>query len=245
MNLYQNLNSFRILSGSALKLLAVVSMLIDHLAVFYWYSVPSLQVVWFTIGHRAFTPLVLMRLFGRLAFPLFAFLIVEGFVYTHSRKRYGLNLAIFALISEIPWNLVHTGGLLYPGQNVFFTLLLGYLGLCAIERFKGGRLLGSLLGLLVVSILLRADYGCSGYAFILLLYVLRDNKILQAIIGSCFLGSRWIAGLAFIPINMYNGKRGFIQGPIAKYAFYLFYPLHLLVIWLLRDGASSLLSCPT
>ena len=109
MNLPQNLNSFRILSGSALKLLAVVSMLIDHLAAFYWYNVPALQAVWFTIGHMAFTPLILMRIFGRIAFPLFAFLIVEGFVHTRSRKRYGLNLAIFALISEIPWNLVHTG----------------------------------------------------------------------------------------------------------------------------------------
>ena len=236
MNLPQNLNSFRILSGSALKLLAVVSMLIDHLAAFYWYNVPALQAVWFTIGHRAFTPLILMRIFGRIAFPLFAFLIVEGFVHTRSRKRYGLNLAFFALISEIPWNLIHTGTMLYPGQNVFFTLLLGFLGLCAIEKYSGNKpyLLGSLLGLLVVSIFLRADYGCSGYAFILLLYVLRDNKILQAIIGSCFLGSRWIAGLAFIPINMYNGRRGFVQGPIAKYAFYLFYPLHLLVIYLLR-----------
>lgn len=236
MNLPQNLNSFRILSGSALKLLAVVSMLIDHLAAFYWYNVPALQAVWFTIGHRAFTPLILMRIFGRIAFPLFAFLIVEGFVHTRSRKRYGLNLAIFALISEIPWNLIHTGTMLYPGQNVFFTLLLGFLGLCAIEKYSGNKpyLLGSLLGLLVVSIFLRADYGCSGYGFILLLYVLRENKILQAIIGSCVLGSRWIAGLAFIPINMYNGRRGFVQGPIAKYAFYLFYPLHLLVIWLLR-----------
>ena len=236
MNLPQNLNSFRILSGSALKLLAVVSMLIDHLAAFYWYNVPALQAVWFTIGHRAFTPLILMRIFGRIAFPLFAFLIVEGFVHTRSRKRYGLNLAIFALISEIPWNLVHTGTLLYPGQNVFFTLLLGFLGLCAIEKYSGNKpyLLGSLLGLLVVSIFLRADYGCSGYGFILLLYVLRDNKILQAIIGSCVLGSRWIAGLAFIPINMYNGKRGFVKGPVWKYAFYLFYPLHLLAIWLMR-----------
>ena len=116
---------------------------------------------------------------------------------------------------------------------MFFTLFLGYLGLCAIEHFKDDKinLLWSLLGLLVFSILLRADYGCSGYGFILLLYVLKDNKILQAIIGSCVLGGRWIAGLAFIPINLYNCKRGFIQGPVAKYLFYLFDPVHLLVIY--------------
>ncbi len=49
------------------------------------------------------------------------------------------------------------------------------------------------------------------------------------------LGMRWIAGLAFIPMNMYNGQRGFIQGPLAKYAFYAFYPLHLLALWLVKQ----------
>ena len=167
----------------------------------------------------------MMRLVGRLAFPIFAFLIVEGFLRTRSRVRYGRNLLIFALLSELPWNLIHSGTWHYPSQNVFFTLLLGYLGLCALEYFKDDsrRLLASLLGLLVASVLMRADYGCSGYGFILLLYVLREKRILQAIIGSCVLGSRWIAGLAFIPINMYNGERGFVKGPVAKYLFYLLY----------------------
>lgn len=228
---------YRILSGSWLKVLAVLSMLLDHLAAFCWRDLPALQTVLFSVGHRAITPYFFLRLVGRIAFPIFAFLIVEGFVHTRSRKRYGWNLALFALISELPWNLVHSGTWHYAGQNVFFTLLLGYLGLCALEAFQEekGKLLGALLGLLVASIVLRADYGCSGYGFILLLYVLRENKILQAIIGSCVLGSRWIAGLAFIPINLYNGERGFVKGPVAKYAFYLFYPLHLLVIWLLNQ----------
>ena len=226
---------WKCLSGSWLKLLAVVSMLVDHLAAFYWQNVPAFHTAWLSIGHRAITPYVLMRLVGRLAFPIFAFLLVEGFVHTHSRKRYGINLFLFALISEIPWNLIHSGTWHYPSQNVFFTLFLGFLGLCAIEYFKDQRKwqLASLLGLLAASIVLRADYGCSGYGFILLLYVLREQKILQAIIGSCVLGSRWIAGLAFIPISMYNGERGFVRGPVAKYAFYLFYPLHLTIIYLL------------
>ena len=223
----------RFLSGSHLKLLAVLTMLVDHLAAFWWYRLPEFQTELFFVGHRAVTPYVLLRMVGRIAFPLFAFLIVEGFQHTRNRRRYGINLAVFALLSEIPWNLVHSGKLFFPAQNVFFTLLLGYLGLCAIERFREQwkPLLGCLLGLLVVSIFLRADYGCSGYGFILLLYALRENKILQAIIGSCVLGSRWIAGLAFIPINLYNGQRGFVKGPVWKYAFYLFYPLHLLAIW--------------
>ena len=228
--------NYRILSGSWLKLIAVVCMLIDHLAAFYLFKLPVMHTELFMLGHHAVTPLLMMRLVGRLAFPIFAFLIVEGFLHTRSRVRYGRNLLIFALLSELPWNLIHSGTWHYPSQNVFFTLLLGYLGLCALEYFKydSRRLLASLLGLLVASVLMRADYGCSGYGFILLLYVLRENRILQAIIGSCVLGSRWIAGLAFIPINMYNGERGFVKGPVAKYLFYLFYPLHLLVIYLLR-----------
>ena len=228
--------NYRILSGSWLKLIAVVCMLIDHLAAFYLFKLPVMHTELFMLGHHAVTPLLMMRFVGRLAFPIFAFLIVEGFLHTRSRVRYGRNLLIFALLSELPWNLIHSGTWHYPSQNVFFTLLLGYLGLCALEYFKDDsrRLLASLLGLLVASVLMRADYGCSGYGFILLLYVLRENRILQAIIGSCVLGSRWIAGLAFIPINMYNGERGFVKGPVAKYLFYLFYPLHLLVIYLLR-----------
>lgn len=219
-----------------MKLIAVVCMLIDHLAAFYLFKLPVMHTELFMLGHHAVTPLLMMRFVGRLAFPIFAFLIVEGFLHTRSRVRYGRNLLIFALLSELPWNLIHSGTWHYPSQNVFFTLLLGYLGLCALEYFKDDsrRLLASLLGLLVASVLMRADYGCSGYGFILLLYVLRENRILQAIIGSCVLGSRWIAGLAFIPINMYNGERGFVKGPVAKYLFYLFYPLHLLVIYLLR-----------
>lgn len=227
---------WQILSGSWLKIIAVTTMLIDHLALFYLGRMAPFQEALFTVGGRPVTWYLLMRTVGRISFPIFAFLIVEGFLHTRSRKRYGINLLLFAFLSEIPWNLVHTGTWHYPAQNVFFTLFLGYLGLCAIEYFKDDRkrMAGSLLGLLVLSVVLRCDYGCSGYGFILLLYALRNDKILQAVIGSCVLGSRWIAGLAFIPINMYNGKRGFVKGPVAKYFFYLFYPLHLLIIYYLR-----------
>ena len=150
-----------------MKLIAVVCMLIDHLAAFYLFKLPVMHTELFMLGHHAVTPLLMMRLVGRLAFPIFAFLIVEGFLHTRSRVRYGRNLLIFALLSELPWNLIHSGTWHYPSQNVFFTLLLGYLGLCALEYFKydSRRLLASLLGLLVASVLMRADYGCSGYGF--------------------------------------------------------------------------------
>ncbi len=224
------------MSGSGLKLLAVVSMLVDHLAAFVWRSDPVFLTHLFKLGHRWVTPYFLARSFGRIAFPIFAFLIVEGFIHTHSRQRYGWNLAIFALISEIPWSLLHYGGLHLRGHNVFFTLLLGYLALCAIERFKDDKvkMTVSLLGMLVFSVLFQADYGCMGYAFIPMLYLLRNNTLFQAVVACGMLPSHWIGGSAFIPISMYNGKRGFIKGSFGKYFFYAFYPLHLLAIYLFK-----------
>ncbi len=226
---------WRILSGSWLKVIALVAMLIDHLAFYYLRFDPSFSKPLFMIGDNPINLPVLMNCIGRLAFPLFAFLVVEGFLHTHNRLRYGINLFVFALMSEIPWNLVHSNYWFYPGQNVLFTLLLGYLGLCAIERFSDNRRkqAASLIGLLIVSIFLRADYGYAGYTFILFLYALRQKRLLQAVIGSCMLGT-WLVGFAFIPINMYNGRRGFIKGKYAKYLFYIIYPLHLALIYLMR-----------
>lgn len=232
----RQMNNWRFLSGSWLKVLAMVTMLIDHLAAFLWFDRPEFQTVLFTLHGHSISWLLLLRMVGRLAFPLFAFLLVEGFLHTRNRRRYGWSLFILALISEIPWNLVRSGTLLYPRQNVIFTLLLGYLGLCALEYFRDNRRYQALsvLGLFVVAFFARADYGYVGYAFILLLYSLRNHEAVRAVVGCAALPSTVIAGMAFVPITLYNGKRGFIKGPVLKYLFYAFYPLHLLVIWLLR-----------
>lgn len=228
-------NRWQVLSGSWLKMIAIVTMLVDHLTAFVWCRESAIFEPLFVLGHKQVSLYFLLRGIGRIAFPIFAFLIVEGFIHTHDRKKYGRNLLLFAFLSEIPWNLVHSGTWHYPTQNVLFTLFLGFLGLCAIEYFRTDKMrMGlSLLGLLGLSVVLRADYGCSGYGFILFLYVTRRSRLLQAVIGSCMLTSRWVAGLAFIPISMYNGQRGFIRGgKLAKYLFYLFYPLHILCIYL-------------
>ena len=96
------------------------------------------------------------------------------------------------------------------------------------------RMTLSILGLFLVAFFAHADYGYVGYAFILMLYVLRGNPVVRAVVGCAALPSHVIGGMAFVPIALYNGKRGFIQGPVAKYLFYAFYPLHMLVIWFLR-----------
>lgn len=223
------------MSGSILKLIACLAMLIDHMAAFLPGDFMNMKETLFVIGNKAVSLRMIMHYIGRMAFPLFAFLITEGFTHTHDRKKYGINLLIFALISEIPWNLVHTGELFYSRQNVFFTLLIGYMGLCAIDLYKNDykKSIITLACLLGVSLVLRADYTCFGFGFILLLYLLKD-RYLMAILGCCMLPSRWIGGLAFIPILMYNGQRGFAKAKWTKYAFYIFYPLHLLALYLIR-----------
>lgn len=224
------------MSGSILKLIACIAMLLDHIAAFIPDVFTDFSDPIINIGHKAITLRMLLHYIGRTAFPIFAFLITEGFIHTRDRKRYAINLLLFALISEIPWNLIHCNEIFYPRQNVFFTLLLGYLGIYAIELFKDDKRKVAIATVLLflTSIILRADYGCFGFGFILLIYLLRERKLLMAIIGSCVLPSRWIGGAAFIPILLYNGKRGFAKGKWIKYAFYIFYPLHLFLIYLFR-----------
>ena len=124
----------------------------------------------------------------------------------------------------------------FSKQNVFFTLFLGYLGICAYEGLRNKWFLraGTIVVLLLGSILLRADYGLTGFCFILLMYALRDHELLRDAIGTGALTSQWKAGLAFVPLALYNGKRGFIKGPVLKYAFYLVYPLHLLALYCIK-----------
>ena len=225
------------ISGSLLKLIACASMLVDHTASHVFRGMDWAYYVFFQIGHLEITPYFIMRdVIGRWAFPLFAFLIVEGFLHTHDRKRYGMNLFVFALISEIPCNLVHANKLFWSGQNVFFTLLLGYLGLCVIERYKEDlmKLAMYMIPLFLLSIVLRCDYGCAGFGFILLIYLLRENKLLMSIVGTGALPNTFFAGMAFIPIWFYNGERGFVKGVVWKYAFYAFYPVHLLILYFIK-----------
>lgn len=238
-----------VLSGSWLKVFAMVSMLIDHTAIVLLRHDPAFSEPFITMGRHSITWYFLLRCIGRLAFPIFCFLLVEGFLHTHDLRKYGRNLLVFALISEIPFNLTHGGHLYGWSQNVFFTLFLGFLALCAIRRWEedrrvlpqrtifaepNRRLALCLFSLIIAGYLLHSDYYNCGISLIILLYALRHNEILRASIGFCFLGTRWIAGLAFIPMAFYNGRRGFIQGPFCKYLFYLFYPLHLLGLYFIK-----------
>ncbi|MBO4290385.1 MAG: hypothetical protein J5898_00600 [Lachnospiraceae bacterium] len=136
------------ITGTALKLIAIIAMFIDHFAAIYLEglietkspaALEGADMMQWYVQHPSILVLlmimIVMRLIGRFGFPIFAFLIVEGFEHTHSVARYACNLAIFALISEIPFNLGFQSRLFAPiYQNVFFTLLLGLLCIWVIRE---------------------------------------------------------------------------------------------------------------
>lgn len=222
-----NTDKMKILSGSTLKLIATLSMLLDHIGAFI--------VVFFESSNYLNILYCVLRSIGRIAFPIYCFLITEGFIHTSNRKKYGVNLVIFAFVSELPWELI-TAELNYSKHNVYFTLLFGYLGLCAIDDLENEKIKQAIamISLFALAYIFDADYGVYGFGFIMALYVLRNKKTYQAVICSCLAPSGIIAMFAFIPINMYNGKRGFIKGKLVKYLFYGFYPLHLIVLYIIQ-----------
>jgi len=232
-----SISRYQVLSGSALKLIACLSMLADHLAKCYLCRFAWFRETWFTVLGRSVSAQELMIAFGRFAFPLFVFLLVVGFENTRNRTRYGISLFILALLSELPFNLMIGGVLRFPVQNVIFTLLLGFLAMWSLSALKQRPVLSfvALIALFMVSKYLNADYGAAGFVFILLVYGLRREKILRCIAAPFLLASKMKVMMALMLTLLYNGQRGFIKTPFLKYCFYAFYPVHMLVIyWISR-----------
>lgn len=230
------------LSSNVLKIFACICMLIDHTGLVL-------------CGNNQ-----VMRSVGRLAFPVFAFLIAEGVRHTSDIRRYMSRMAVLALVSEVPFDLAICGSVYdMQSQNVFFTLLMGLFAVTALsshrrmtadspaemtrlEYFLGRHRAETVILTLAAAEILRFDYGAAGVAVIILFYVftplggsIAPALCLTALDGIIYLvafGSRELyALLSIIPIAMYSGERGRLR---LKYAFYLFYPLHLLIIWAVR-----------
>lgn len=176
------------ISSAGLHILAMGFMLLDHL--------------WITVvpGNDWMTCV------GRLAFPIFAFLLVEGFFHTRSRKKYALRLLVFALITEIPFNLMVSGRLVYPfHQNVLWTFLMGFGLMAWIDRAKDAapwrrvfRFIFSFAAGLVVGLLTMVDYYGYGVAMVLIFYLFRGNN------WGCRLGQ--LVGLYWINVEMLGGR---------------------------------------
>ncbi len=223
------LKPFPLLSGSALKIIAVLSMVTDHCA---YYLLDESSVAY-----------EVMRCFGRIAFPVFAFLVAEGFVHTRNRMRYFLSLLLFAAISEVPWYLLNGAD---GTHNVLFTLALGVMTLAAIEALKKDDIL---CGAVILSIACFAswsgvDYEWRGILMMVVFYLLGNVSDTSFPSGSkaqlfCAFPLMMHYGvvgalLACLVIACYDGTRGLIHGKVAKYGFYAFYPVHLIIVFLLN-----------
>ncbi len=221
------------LNGNALKFLAACFMLVDHCgAVLLERKILNDPVIRSSPQFAAWmTADDILRFIGRLAFPIFCFLLVEGFVHTRDVRRYAIRLLIFGLISEIPFDLAVSGRWLWlDHQNVYFTLFFGLLAMVAMERWEYA-LWKQILAILVCCLaawILKTDYDVFGVALIIFMYMYRQDFRQMAFWGVLLTSWEITGPLAFIPLSMYNGKRGSRN---FKYAFYLFYPAHLLLLW--------------
>jgi hypothetical protein len=220
---------YQVLDGTTLKIIAMISMVFDH------------------VGSIFFPDATWPRMIGRLAMPIFSFCIAEGFTYTKDKKKYLCRLGVFALISEIPFDLAFEGNVGFSHQNIMLSFFLSVAALMLYDRVQGeadserkhpsvGKtVLGvcAVAAFAVLSFLLRADYTFFAVFAVFLFYVFRKrHPLIRAGVGVAFLsitrtiGYYCATGFSFIPLAMYNGKKG--KG--LKWMFYLFYPGHLLLL---------------
>lgn len=251
------------MSAFVLKLVAICSMLLDHSIKTLFYSQSAVtgifgeSMAWMYELVQAAAPL------GRLAFPIFAFFVAEGCRRTHSAKRYVGRLLLFGAVSELPFRLTllkmpwETAWPFWPLRlrNVFFTLAFGALAcfLCGLLRKKGRPALAALCALpfAVLAEFLRTDYGFWGVLAIFAAYVFTEKEARLLALGGILtaiyllkpalsraqpviLGNdvqMWVFSLlALVLLAFYNGERG----KHAKWAFYIFYPAHLILLYLTR-----------
>ena len=224
------------LSGTALKRIACLSMLVDHL------GASLLENGLFrcsAIDPRLVGLDQLLRLVGRLAFPIYCFLLVEGFLHTHDLKKYALRMLGFALISEWPFDWAFFSGVYWGHQNVYFTLL-GLLAMKALDTYQTPERKPALKGILgaaacfLAAALLHCDYDVLGLALILALYMTRKDKRAQCIAGAVFSLFEPVAPLAFGLVWFYSGERGG-SSKLEQWAFYWFYPAHIFVLGILTN----------
>lgn len=213
---------------SVLKWIAVLTMVIDH------------------VGAILFPDQIWMRVIGRVAFPIYAYCLAEGFRYTSDYRRYLGRLALFAILSEIPFDLAFYGvPFSFAHQNVFFTLTLGLILLWVLERFREQLLLcaGAFVVLCFLAQALHMDYGAGGLLMVFAFYLAQQGTspwigwgifVFINLFGYAG-GVQWAAILALLPIGLYSGK----AGKKKQRFFYWIYPLHLLLLWVIEKYIRS------
>lgn len=219
------------MSSFALHIWAMLLMLCDHLQLTLLPDLPILRCV------------------GRLAFPLFAFMAVEGYLHTRSLKKYLLRLLMLAVISEIPFDLLVSGSVFDPmHQNVIWTIILGLCCIRAFDNISAGlkKMLSAvvIIASLAAAIIARVDYSSAGVLTLLAFYAFRGNTVrcrLMQLLSLAFINLVLLGGIGFafpyqalavlsLPIIwLYDGSQGPHNGFI-KAANYLFYPAHMLIL---------------
>ena len=221
------------LSGTALKRIACLSMLLDHIGASLLENGLFKQESFWPGGVQLDD---VLRLAGRLAFPIFCFLAVEGFLHTHDVKKYVRRLLLFGLLSEVPFDLAFFRTPFAPQhQNVYWTLALGVLAMAGLKRFEKENGLPGWQGLVwaggcaALALASNTDYHAIGVLIICTLYLTRADRKRQCLAGALLFLFELTAPLAFVLVWFYNGQRGACS-PLQKKAFYWFYPVHLLVL---------------
>ena len=217
------------LSGTALKYIACITMLIDHIGascIEAGILLPALAAGAASCGGIPVSTLLaadrVLRYIGRLAFPIFCFLAVEGFLHTHDVKKYVRRLLLFGLLSEVPFDLAFFRTPFAPQhQNVYWTLALG-----GLPGWQGLVWAG---GCAALALAANTDYHAIGVLIICTLYLTRADRKRQCLAGALLFLFELTAPLAFVLVWFYNGQRGACS-PLQKKAFYWFYPVHLLVL---------------
>jgi len=241
----------KVLSGAELKYIAFATMFIDHVGAGFVARMglpENLQFIY-----------AAMRFIGRIAFPIFIFLLVEGYTKTKNKVKYGARLLIFALISEIPFDLLFmlndvqlaSGQFIeFYGQNVMFTLLLGLLAMASMDQVDkltdslSGRpsflLVRGCIKIFVMAVffyigqyVFRCDYGGWGVVAIAVMYILREKRYLAMFIMcvTLFLPTRNIGEIPCLFSLLALVAYNGERGKQNKWVGYLFYPAHLLLIF--------------
>ena len=237
----------RALSQETLKMIACMTMLVDHLAV-----IIVMGSLYSTHHGMRLEIYETMRLIGRIAFPIYCFLLAEGSAHTHNHARYGLRLAICALLSELPYDLALWGRITWQHQNVMVTLFLGFCALGAMKRCPNLPLkLLLALPFAALAEFAGGDYGAKGIMLVVLFALTRriPHRHLAQVLGIWFVFSpnhamflNWMeqlsvttqewAVLAILPITLYDGRK-VTKSKAVQWGFYLFYPVHLLALYLI------------
>lgn len=247
----------RVLNSFSLKIIAIILMTIDHIGILL-YSTDSdkyLSTFQTIIPENVYT---IMRIIGRLAFPIFCYMIAEGFVHTHNITKYTLRLFVFAILSQIPYSLgiEHTFCNIHS-LNIFFTLTLGLLTITIIQKsinkviethniiFFGYGVIAIFVSLFI-SDFFNMSYRQYGVLLILIFYFFRvpdseyshESTIIKYTILQLVLilaitymyqsNLQYYAPLALLLILFYNRKKG----PSMKYVFYIYYPAHMLLLYI-------------